>query len=97
MTSCSLINAGVVPFIPYLLAESTPPATRLVNSQPCVQVAGKHNDLAAVGHDTYHHTLFEMLGTGLLGIISLKRPLNGRESSLMRCKSNEKRYTAIVY
>ena len=57
-----LINAGVVPLVPYVLAESAPPARRLVNSQPCLRVAGKHNDLAAVGHDTCHHTLFDMWG-----------------------------------
>ncbi len=56
------VNAGVVPFVPYLLEERIPPAKRIVNSQPCLRVAGKHNDLEEVGYDTYHHTFFEMLG-----------------------------------
>ncbi|MEM9569505.1 MAG: alanine--tRNA ligase [Bacteroidota bacterium] len=61
------VNAGVIPFVPYLLEESIPPAKRIVNSQPCLRVAGKHNDLEEVGYDTYHHTFFEMLGNWSFG------------------------------
>lgn len=61
------INSGMAPLKRYFLQEATPPATRLVNSQHCLRVGGKHNDLADVGYTKRHHTFFEMLGNFSFG------------------------------
>jgi len=61
------VNSGMAPFKEYFLGNAQPKNNRLSDSQKCLRVSGKHNDLEEVGYDTYHHTLFEMLGNWSFG------------------------------
>jgi len=75
-------NAGMNQFKEYFLGNKPAPWSRVADTQKCLRVSGKHNDLEEVGVDTYHHTMFEMLGNWSFGNAAVDPPPYFKEKAI---------------
>jgi alanyl-tRNA synthetase len=91
-------NAGMNQFKDIFLGDSESKSLRIANSQKCLRVSGKHNDLEEVGHDTYHHTMFEMLGSWSFGDYFKEEAINWAWEFLTEvCKLDKDRLYVSVF
>ena len=91
-------NAGMNQFKNFFLGIDTPEDRCVSNSQKCIRVSGKHNDLEQVGHDTYHHTMFEMLGNWSFGDYSKEKAISLAWNFLTKeCKLDDERLYVSIF
>ncbi len=99
--SLMFTNAGMNQFKSYFLGDAESKFNRIADSQPCLRISGKHNDLEEVGKDTYHHTLFEMLGNWSFGYLDFidknKSKIDNKVSLNTRGESSYFKEDAIKY
>ena len=91
-------NAGMNQFKDVFLGDLESKSLRITNSQKCLRVSGKHNDLEEVGHDTYHHTMFEMLGSWSFGDYFKEEAISWAWEFLIQvCKLDKNRLYVSVF